>query len=250
MHCCLIFSLCFCLRGSFLDTSFRSPSGCGLRGLFPFVLLRAFVSFSVGVLLLTFLDSPRFGRSGLLCCFVFPVLFLLGFPRGVSVGSFCVRLRFPSMFQFSFSLGMSAGGGGGVPTRLSPLAVGHRPSSLLSRLRGCPAWCSSALAPSPLGRCVCGDSSHRLAPSHIGACGDSSGPTPSPIGRCAWGDSCDPPLAVLCLASVWVAVPVEVVMIVYIRLSSAATVLLGGSWHLATGPSPSPDLVGRCLWGL
>ena len=81
----------------------------------------------------------------------------------------------------------------------SPLSVGRRPSSSLSRLWGCQDWRSSASAPSPLDRCVYGDNSRRLAPSHIGccACGDSSGPTPSSIGRCAWGDSCDPPLYVL-----------------------------------------------------
>ena len=135
---------------------------------------------------------------------------------------------------------MSDSGWGGVHSPLTVVIVLHR-------RRGCSAWCSSAPAPSPLGRCLYGDSSHCLAPSHIGrcACGDSSGPTPSPIGRCSWSDSCHPPLDVLRLASVRVAVPLEVVVIVCLCLRSAADVLLAGSWSIL-----SPDLVGWYLGGL
>ena len=93
--------------GHFLSFSIRvCPSG----SLFSFVLLHAFVSFSVGycLSLLPFLGSPCFYRSGLLRCFAFVILFLLGFPREDCAGSFSVHLGFLSMFFLGSPVSFSA----------------------------------------------------------------------------------------------------------------------------------------------
>ena len=90
-------SLCVLLTGSFslfLSPGFFSRHFLSSFGsLFSFVLLHAFVSFSVllGLLLLPFLGSPLFAWSGLLRCFVFPILFIFGFPRGSCAGFFSVH---------------------------------------------------------------------------------------------------------------------------------------------------------------
>ena len=68
------------------------------------------------------------------------------------------------------------------------------------------------------------------------------------MGCCALGESCNPSLDVLLLTSVWVAVPVDVVVMIHLRHRPAAAVLLGGLVASRFWSVSSPDLVGWC-WG-
>ena len=142
-HCRLLngFPLCFSLRGSLMDTFFLSPSECGLRVLFSFVLLHGFVSLYVGVCFsCSHFWTLFFGRPGPLHCFVFPVFYILCFSHEASAGSF-LSLRSPfgfSLFLFPVVLSSMVSSSWVLPSLVAILSFllfsrcGSAPSSLFS----------------------------------------------------------------------------------------------------------------------
>ena len=131
LSCVLYFALWLLLR---VCAVVHCPPLWGSSSAFVYLalLLVACCAFSIrlGALLLV--------SYGFLCGFLFILMHFLPFLR-----SYVVCLFHSLCFSVVHS----------------PLAVRLHPSSSLLRLCGCLAWRSSASAPSPLGRCVYGDSS-------------------------------------------------------------------------------------------